>query len=77
MYPVPQMKVKEFRWLFIAVFTAFVVSGFVFELPTMGVSAEWVDGRYRFAGGTLFVLVVFGHSGASYPSQTPGMAPTT
>jgi len=51
-YPVPRMKVKQFRWLFIGALAAFVILGFVSKLPTMGASVGWTNGRYRFAGGT-------------------------
>lgn len=46
----PQMKGKRFRWLFIGAFIALI--GIVSELPTVGVSAGWTNGRYLFAGGT-------------------------
>jgi hypothetical protein len=46
------MKVKHFRWIFIAAFIALVILGYESELPTMGVSAEWTNARYHFAGGT-------------------------
>jgi hypothetical protein len=64
-YPVPRVTVKEFRWLFIAAFTALVVLGFVSEIPTIGAFAEWTNGRYRFAGGTTpwalaYALLVIG-----------------
>jgi hypothetical protein len=59
------MKVKEIRWLFIGALTALVIIGFVSEIPTIGLSAEWTDGRYRFAGGTApwaiaYALLVIG-----------------
>lgn len=46
------MKVKQFRLIFIGAFAALVILGCVTKLPTMGASAEWTNGRYRFAGGT-------------------------
>jgi uncharacterized RDD family membrane protein YckC len=64
-YPVPRMKVKQYRWAFIGAFAAFVILAFVSQLPTMGASAEWNNGRYRFAGGTTpwalaYALLVIG-----------------
>jgi hypothetical protein len=59
------MKVKELRWLFIAALTALLIVSLVAEFPTIGASAEWTNGRYRFAGGTApwalaYALVVIG-----------------
>jgi uncharacterized RDD family membrane protein YckC len=46
------MKVKKLRWLFIVTLAALFVVSFVYEFPTIGASAQWTNGRYRFAGGT-------------------------
>ena len=46
------MKVKHFRWVFLASLIALVILGYAFELPTMGMSAEWRNDRYYFAAGT-------------------------
>ena len=59
------MKVKQYRWAFVGAFAAFVILAFVSQLPTMGASAEWNNGRYRFAGGTTpwalaYALLVIG-----------------
>jgi len=59
------MRIKELRWLFIAVVAALVVRGFVGQPTNLGVSAEWINDRYRFAGGTApwalaFALLVSG-----------------
>ena len=59
------MKVKQYRWAFIGAFAAFVILAFVSQLPTMGASAKWNNGRYRFAGGTTpwalaYALLVIG-----------------
>lgn len=54
MYTLPPMRVKQLRWLFIAAFSPIVILGFFVSEPlTVGVSAEWTDGRYRFAAGTM------------------------
>jgi uncharacterized RDD family membrane protein YckC len=46
------MKVSELRWLFVAVVAALLFMSFRGEPMHLGVSAEWTNGRYRFAGGT-------------------------
>jgi hypothetical protein len=46
------MKTRHFRWVFLAALMPFVVLGFVGQPLSLGASAEWSDGNYRFAGGT-------------------------
>jgi uncharacterized RDD family membrane protein YckC len=46
------MKTKHYRWVFLAALIPLVVLGFVGQPVSMGVSAGWTDGNYRFAGGT-------------------------
>jgi len=46
------MKPKELRWLFIAVLAVDMIVDYVGEPVIVGVSAEWKNGRYRFAAGT-------------------------
>jgi hypothetical protein len=69
------MTMKEFRWLFLVVFAAVFVASIVSEPVTLGASAQWSNGNYRFAGGThplalllatvilgLYVLLMFSPS---------------
>jgi len=46
--------VRQFRWVVMGLLGFFLVLSTLFsEAPqTMGASAEWVNGRYRFSGGT-------------------------
>jgi uncharacterized RDD family membrane protein YckC len=46
------MSVQKLRWIFVAVVSTVLALSFVYEIPTIGVSAEWTNGRYRFSGGT-------------------------
>jgi hypothetical protein len=49
------MKVRELRWLFIAVLACLFVLSFIpssFEPVTIGVSVDLSNGHYHFAGGT-------------------------
>ncbi len=46
------MNAKELRWLFGAVIAALIVIVNISEPATYGVSQEWTNGDYRFAGGT-------------------------
>ena len=46
------MTVKDFRWLFLAVFVAAVVLIAIGEPTTIGLSTEVSEGSYRFAAGT-------------------------
>lgn len=50
------MKVRHFRWLFAATSTALWIAAIAMsgEPAILGMSAEWSDGRYRFAGGIEF-----------------------
>jgi uncharacterized RDD family membrane protein YckC len=59
------MRINELRWLFIAAVAVLVFRGFVGQPSNLGVSAEWINDRYRFAGGTApwalaFALLVSG-----------------
>lgn len=56
------MKVSHLRWLFIAMLALLLALGLLFsERPprTYGVSVDWADGRYRFAGGTSPLALIF------------------
>lgn len=46
------MNIKHLRWIFAAVVATFLVLSFVYEIPTIGVSAAWINGRYSYSGGT-------------------------
>lgn len=46
------MGAKELRWLFGAVIAAVIVIGNFSEPATYGISQQWTNGDYRFAGGT-------------------------
>jgi hypothetical protein len=46
------MNIQHLRWIFAAVMATFLVLSFVYEIPTIGVSAEWTHGRYSYSGGT-------------------------
>jgi len=46
------MKVKHFRWVFAGLAALIFVGGFVLPQATVGISAEWSNGRYQFAAGT-------------------------
>jgi len=77
------MGIKALRWLFIVVLTVAFVLSLVSEPVTIGASQEWINGKYRFAGGThpvalgfaliiavLYVLLMFAppaHLGAPLP----------
>ena len=77
------MGMKAFRWLFVAVLAAGFVLSLMSEPLTIGASQEWINGKYRFAGGThpvaltfaviiavLYVLLMFAppaHLGAPLP----------
>lgn len=43
---------KEFRWLFVIVLAVALSLAFLSAPISLGVSAEWSNGNYRFAGGT-------------------------
>jgi hypothetical protein len=53
------MKMKELRWLFLAVIAVVIFLGLVSESVTFGISEQWTNGRYRFAGGTHPVALTF------------------
>ncbi len=46
------MKTSDFRWPFLIVLASIPIVGNLVEPTSLGVSAEWSDGRYRIAGGT-------------------------
>lgn len=46
------MNVQQLRWIFLAILATLLVLSFVYEIPTIGVSAQWTNGRYSFSGGT-------------------------
>ena len=52
------MKPRELRWLFIAVLAVLMIVDYVSEPITVGVSAEWRNERYQFAGGTSLLGLV-------------------
>ena len=53
------MRMKELRWLFLAVLAVAVVLSFISEPVTFGISQQWTNGTYRFAGGTRPVALAF------------------
>ena len=53
------MGMKAFRWLFVAVLAVGFVLSLMSEPFTIGASQEWVNGEYRFAGGTHPVVLAF------------------
>ena len=54
------MSVKELRWLFLAVLAVAVFIGNVSSEPaTFGISQQWTNGNYSFAGGTHPVALTF------------------
>jgi hypothetical protein len=46
------MMAKHFRWLFVGLLVVLLFVGIVAEPTSIGVSAQWSNDRYRFAGGT-------------------------
>ena len=46
------MGMKELRWLFVAVLAVGLGLSLSSDPLTIGASQEWIDGKYRFAGGT-------------------------
>ena len=46
------MSVKELRWLFVVVLAVAVFIGNMSEPATFGISQQWTNGNYSFAGGT-------------------------
>jgi uncharacterized RDD family membrane protein YckC len=50
---------KELRWLFVAVLAVLVVIGNISEPATFGISQQWTNGNYSFAGGTHPVALTF------------------
>jgi hypothetical protein len=53
------MTTKELRWLFLALLAVALFVSFFSEAATYGISAEWTNGSYRFAGGTHPVALTF------------------
>jgi uncharacterized membrane protein len=50
---------KELRWLFLGVLAVALLLSLMTEPVTFGISQQWTNGRYRFAGGTHPVALVF------------------
>lgn len=46
------MNAKELRWLFVAVLGVTIFLGNISEPATFGISQQWTNDNYRFAGGT-------------------------
>ncbi|MGD1025382.1 MAG: RDD family protein [Candidatus Sulfotelmatobacter sp.] len=46
------MSVKELRWLFVVVLSVAIFIGNISEPATFGISQQWTNGNYSFAGGT-------------------------
>jgi uncharacterized RDD family membrane protein YckC len=46
------MNIRLLRWIFATVIATFLVLSFVYEIPAIGVSAEWTNNRYSYSGGT-------------------------
>jgi uncharacterized RDD family membrane protein YckC len=46
------MGMKGLRWLFLAVLAVVLFIGLMSEPVTFGISQQWINGRYSFAGGT-------------------------
>jgi hypothetical protein len=53
------MEIRELRWLFFAVLAVASLVSLVGEPATLGISEQWTDGEYRFAGGTQPVALIF------------------
>lgn len=53
------MRMEELRWLFLAVIAVALVLSFISEPVTFGISQQWTNGTYRFAGGTRPVALAF------------------
>jgi hypothetical protein len=53
------MNIQQLRWIFVAVMAILLVLSFVYEIPTIGVSAEWTNGHYSFSGGTTPWAIAF------------------
>jgi len=52
LYAVHVMGMKELRWLFLAVLGVAIPIGNISEPATFGISQQWTNGNYGFAGGT-------------------------
>ncbi|WP_263376996.1 RDD family protein [Granulicella aggregans] len=46
------MKATDFRWPFLIVLGGVILLGNLAEPASLGITSDWSDGRYRFAGGT-------------------------
>jgi uncharacterized RDD family membrane protein YckC len=53
------MTMKGLRWLFLAVLAVAFLLSLVAEPVTFGISQQWTNGRYHFAGGTHPLLLAF------------------
>ena len=47
-----KMNAKDLRWVFLLIAMALLVWSYIPDQPTIGASAEWINGDYHFAGGT-------------------------
>ncbi len=59
------MSAKYFRWVFLPIAVALFILSYIPDQPTIGASAEWINGDYHFAGGTdplavLLSIVIIG-----------------
>jgi hypothetical protein len=56
------MGMKGLRWLFLAVLAVVLFFGLMSEPATIGISQQWINGRYSFSGGThpalTFALII-------------------
>jgi hypothetical protein len=53
------MRMKELRWLFLAVLAVVLFSSFISGPVTFGISQRWTNGKYLFAGGTHPIALTF------------------
>jgi uncharacterized RDD family membrane protein YckC len=59
LYAVAVMKMKELRWLFLAVVAVAIFVSFMSEPVTFGISEQWTNDTYRLAAGTHPVALIF------------------
>jgi len=59
LYAVAVMGTKELRWLFLAVLVVALFVANFSEPATFGISQQWTNGNYSFAGGTHPVALIF------------------
>jgi hypothetical protein len=53
------MRMKELRWLFLAVLAVALLLSLMTEPVTFGISQQWTNDKYHFAGGTHPVALAF------------------